>query len=161
MINFYSYYNRTGLDKEEYAPAIHALLNRGDVSIVSPIIHIIKKHPHYAFHYTKNAPIGRWHEAEPYIMKKPRYAYRYASEIIQGRWSEAETYIMTDPWYTYAYASAVIHGRWLEAESCIMKDPHAARYYAVFILHGRWMEAEPYIQTNEFWWETYCEDFKI
>jgi hypothetical protein len=93
MINFYSYYNRKGLDNEQYAELIRLLKNGWFTEEVLPIEHIIKRNSWCAYHYAKDVMKKRWIEAEPRIMKSPDYAYCYAASVIKGRWFEAEPYI--------------------------------------------------------------------
>jgi hypothetical protein len=111
----------------------------------------IMKDPAYAYHYAKNTICGRWPEAEPYIMKDPVHTYLYAHNIIHGRWTEAEPFIMKNPEYAYCYANNIINGRWPEAEPYIMKNPKYTYNYADNIIHGRWPEAEPYIMKDPVW----------
>lgn len=129
------YYNRYGLDKEEYAPLFDQLDEGEYTKELEPIAHIIKK--------------DSWH------------AYQYAYSIIRGRWIEAEPYIMKDSISAYSYALYVIRGRWEEAESVIIADPRSAWLYAWYILKSRWVEAEPYIKEDDYWWGQYCRHFKL
>ena len=61
--------------------------------------------------------------------KDPLWALDYADDVIVGRWPEAEPYIMRDPKLAYVYAKNVIGGRWPAAEPVIMKDPKCWEYY--------------------------------
>ena len=135
MINFYSFYNKTGLDNQHYDSLINQLRLGIFTSDLAPIESIIKKDSIYAYHYAKQVIRGRWFEAEPYIMKDSNSAYSYALYVIRGRWEEAEPVILTDP-----------RGAWL---------------YALYILKSRWIEAEPYIKEDGYWWGEYCRFFKI
>jgi hypothetical protein len=135
MINFYSFYSKIGLDKEEYAPLLDQLDEDEYTKELEPIAHILKR--------------DSW------------YAYRYAKDIIRGRWPEAEPYIIKDSWYAFMYAQYVIRGRWEEAESVIIKEPRGAWLYAWYILKSRWVEAEPYIKEDDYWWGQYCRHFKL
>jgi len=69
MINFYTFYNKSGLDKEEYKPLICDLLEYYFSKDLRSIEHIIKKDSQLAFAYAHHIIHGRWIEAEPYIMK--------------------------------------------------------------------------------------------
>ena len=133
MINFYSFYNKTGLDKEEYSPLIDKLNDMTGYDIytieLEPIKNIIKRIPEHAYWYARDVIKGRWREAEKYIIKDTRYAYFYAGRVIGGRWPEAEPYMMTDPHIAYRYATEVINGRWIEAEDIIMKSQYLWSVY--------------------------------
>ena len=94
MINFYRYYNRTGLDKEHYGPLIGQITSRSRYTIeVKPIEHLIKKSPLHARLYALRVINGRWSEAEPYIMQNAADALWYSMDVIKGRWPEAEPII--------------------------------------------------------------------
>jgi hypothetical protein len=71
MINFYTLYNNTGLDKDEYAPLIDQLNDMDYNKEMSIIEHIIKKNPKYAYRYANRCLKSRWIEAEPIIMLDP------------------------------------------------------------------------------------------
>jgi hypothetical protein len=110
MINFYRYYNKTGLDKEEYRPLIGKLTAHFGIfsesaytTELKPIESIIKKSPRCAFHYALFVIKGRWPEAEPYIMKNRWAATYYAADVIKDRWLEVEPYIMEDRYYWNCY----------------------------------------------------------
>jgi hypothetical protein len=135
MINFYEFYNKPGLDKEEYSPLLDTLLCGEYTKELEPIKHIIK------------------------IM--PEHAYQYAYKIIGARFIEAEPYIMKDPFYGLMYAQYVIRGRWIEAEPVIIKNTWHAWMYALYILKSRWIEAEQYIKLHDYWWGKYCRYFKL
>jgi hypothetical protein len=107
MINFYKFYNKTGLDKDEYRPLLAQLencTNAYDTSL-TPIEHIIKQSPIYSYWYARWSKQERWPEGEPAIMTSAFYAYRYAIDIINGRWPEAEPYIMEDQLVALNYAT--------------------------------------------------------
>ncbi len=98
MINFYRFYNKTGLDKQEYSLLIEKLLDEkytNEMSIIEPII---KKSPRHTYNYAIDIIKGRWPEAEPVIMTGLHCAYRYAIDIIKERWKEAEDIIIKDWW---------------------------------------------------------------
>jgi hypothetical protein len=135
MLNFYAFYNKTGLDNEAYKPLIEQLFYEDCENGLPSIEHIIKKDAVYAYIYCTTVLGRRWSEAEPYIMKKPCRAYRYARSIIKGRWVDAEPYIMKDPYYAY--------------------------WYARYILKDRWIEAEPFIKKHNHLWEYYCTEFNL
>jgi hypothetical protein len=99
MINFYDFYNNTGLDKEEYSPLIDQLMCGVYMKELEPIKHIIKKSPKYAYWYARSFFQDRWHEAEPIIMKNPHWAYNYAIDVIKERWIEAEPIIKNSFWW--------------------------------------------------------------
>ena len=103
MINFYRYYNRTGLDKEHYGPLIDKLMDHDYTNEMSSVEHIIKIHPYRAYMYVGHIIKDRWIEAEPYIMKDYYWAYFYSLNVIKGRWHEAEPYIMENKhmWTVY------------------------------------------------------------
>jgi hypothetical protein len=129
------YYNKNGLDKEEYSPLLDKLLCDEYTKELEPIKHIIKS--------------------------MPEHAYQYAYNIIRGRWTEAEPYIMVDPHMASLYAVDVVRGRWEAAEPAIIKNPRLAWLYALYILKSRWVEAEPYIKLHDYWWDKYCRYFKL
>lgn len=117
MINFYSYYNGNGLDKEEYDPFIRQLMGGGlefcslfdqlgnikQSHDLTPIEHIIKRDPWYAYSYARHVKRERWEEAEPIIKTHPTYAYFYAINILQRRWLEAESAIIQEEYYWMKY----------------------------------------------------------
>lgn len=165
MINFYTFYNKTGLDFEEYSPLIDKLKGMTAYDIytieLEPIKNIIKRIPKHAYWYSRDVIKGRWSEAEKYIITDTQWSYCYAWRVICGRWPEAEPYIMTDSSVAWRYTSDVIKGRWIEAEEYIMKNnPWNIIVYAVYALKHRWIEAEPYIMEEPFWSE-YCRYFEI
>jgi hypothetical protein len=135
MINFYKFYNKTGLDHKEYSNPIAQLLDCKYSSKLKPIEHIIKKNP--------------------------EYAYYYAKDVKQCRWLEAEPYIKPNEWYLYLYACDVVKVRWFEMEPCIKKDPALAYKYAVRVIKSRWSEAEPYIKQSTVFWAAYRRYFKL
>lgn len=94
MINFYDYYNNTGLDNQHYAPLIGQLIAYDYTNEMAPVEHIIKIHPYRAYMYARHIIRDRWLEAEPYIMKDFYWAYFYSLNVMGGRWLEAEPYIM-------------------------------------------------------------------
>ena len=112
MINFYKFYNQSGLDREEYKLGvghityipmlIHMVLpedvrgQRIRAVDLKPVLHILKKEVFQSYYYALYVLKGRFIEAEPYIMKSPYYAAMYARDIFKGRWVEAEFYIMKD-----------------------------------------------------------------
>lgn len=130
-----------------------------------PYLQEIRRDPDKAVAYAKLVLIGRWKQAEPFIMQTNN-VITYAKEILakdpdwpypSGRWPEAEPTIMKNPMTAMAYARDILakepdwpfpSGRWKEAEPYIMKDPDAAYHYAAFILDSTWPEAEPYIMKN-------------
>jgi hypothetical protein len=67
MINFYKFYNKTGLDKEHYTPLITRLMSGIYPGELRQISHIIIKQPNHSYWYAKNILKGRWKEAEQYI----------------------------------------------------------------------------------------------
>ena len=105
MINFYRYYNKTGLDKEHYGPLITRLMSGIYPGELMQISHIIIKQPNHSYWYAKNILKGRWKEAEPIMMKEPYYAYQYAKDIIKSRWVEAESVIKTDKFWWDCYCT--------------------------------------------------------
>jgi hypothetical protein len=135
MINFYLFYNKTGLDKEEYSLLLEQLMCDEYTKELEPIKHIIKR--------------------------MPEHAYQYTYKIIGARWLDAEPYIMTDPYFALMYALYVIRGRWCEVEPVIIKNPRLAWQYALYILKSRWIVAEPYIKKDNYWWVQYCRYFKL
>jgi hypothetical protein len=100
MINFYEFYNKTGLDGEEYAPLLDTLLCGEYTKELELIKHIIKIMPEHAYQYTYKIIGARWLEAEPYIMIDSSVALMYAQYVIRGRWIEAEDIIIKD-WWTW------------------------------------------------------------
>ena len=105
MINFYRYYNRTGLDKEHYGRLIELLHDHLYVKELEQIKPIIKSSPRHAYRYAMYVMWGRWIEAEPYIMKDPRSAANYATDVMKERWLEAEPIIKDSYWWDdYCYA---------------------------------------------------------
>lgn len=141
MINFYSYYNRKGLDNEQYAEQISKMMlscltwNPDAKNKLDPIKHI--------------------------ILKDAMYAYLYVTLVTHKRCPKAEPYIMQDPYRAYQYARDIIKGRWPEAEPVIMSTPSRAYVYAHHVLQVRWLEAEPLIMTDGYWWTRYCHLFGI
>jgi hypothetical protein len=131
MINFYKFYNKNGLDKEEYALLIEQMFRENYTNELKPIEHLIKKKSYHAYFYALKVLKCRWFEAEPYILKanNPGHAFFYASHIIKGRWVEAEPFIMKSSYYAYYYACDVIDGRWAEAEMFIKEDADWWRLY--------------------------------
>lgn len=93
MINFYSFYNKTGLDNQHYAPLIDQLLAEEFNKELEPIEHIIKTHSYYSYMYAKYVIKGRWISAEYIIMKDPWAAFSYAQHVMKERWLEAEPYM--------------------------------------------------------------------
>lgn len=159
MINFYGFYNKTGLDKEEYRDKIVRVKNF-KFDDAGSIAHIIKRTPLYAVGYTLG--IGkRWLEAEPYIMKDPVFALQYAQNFIKSRWIEAEPYIIKDAGSAYLYARGIIKGRWYDAEPLIMLDYWYALQYATDVIKKRWPEVEPFLSSNVVFWQLYCQEFGI
>lgn len=129
MMNFYSFYNRSDLDNNEYGHSLEIFddwwyKSGGQLqhSDIENILHIIKKSTECAFGYAKLVIQGRWKDAEPYIMKNPQYACWYVADIIKGRWIEAEPYIMKDPYHAYWYSINIIRGRWEIAEDVLKQD---------------------------------------
>jgi len=100
-------------------------------------------------------------EYEEMIKLSPKYIYWYIIDVIKGRWKEAEKIIIKDPKYIYWYAKNVIKGRWKEAEEIIIKNPKYIYWYAYHIIKNRWLEAELYIKRDNYWWEKYCDWFRI
>lgn len=136
MLNFYQYYNNTGLDHDEYRDPIEQWKKKSYTDDVGKIKHILKKNPYHAVWYARLVIKGRWYEAEPIIMKDPRRATQYVRYVLKlTRWLDAEPYIMKDPYYAYRYAYDVIQGRWHEAEQYMKQDPD--------------------------WWDAYTWQFKI
>jgi hypothetical protein len=132
MINFYRFYNKTGLDKQEYSLLIEKLLDEkytNEMSIIEPII---KKSPRHTYNYAKYIIRGRWIDGELGIMQSPSWAYLYALKVIKGRWPEAEPVIMTGLHWAYRYAIDIIKGRWKEAEDIILKSDYAKDYCREF-----------------------------
>ena len=129
MINFYSFYNKTGLDREEFKEPLTINWGMIERCKLDMILHIIKRDPELAWIYVSRIIRGRWIEGEAVIMKDPINAYCYAFTIIQGRWLEAEPYIMKDPWYALVYAKNVIKGRWKEAEPVILEHDFTRHHY--------------------------------
>ncbi len=72
MINFYRYYNKTGLDKEHYGPLITSLMVGIYPGELRQISHIIIKQPNHSYWYAKNILKERWPEAEQ-VIKKDEY----------------------------------------------------------------------------------------
>lgn len=107
MINFYSYYNSDGLDKEEYKPLMKTLSRWVYPAELKPIEHIIKQHPGHAYLYARHRLKSRWPEAEPIIMKSQYYAYQYAVHVVKNRWLEAEDIIRTDEFWWECYCSVL------------------------------------------------------
>jgi hypothetical protein len=104
MINFYRYYNRTGLDKEHYGPLIEQITPGYHYTIeLKPIEHLITKSPKYARLYALMVIKGRWPEAEPYIMQNAADTLWYAKDVIKGRWPEAEQVIKKDGYWWDEY----------------------------------------------------------
>jgi hypothetical protein len=99
MINFYSFYNKKGLDKEHYGQLIELLHDHLYVKELEQIKPIIKSSPRYAYRYALYVMGSRWEEAEPYIMKDPRAAANYATDVIKERWVGAEPIIKNSFWW--------------------------------------------------------------
>lgn len=157
MLNIYKYYDDyQSLDGiEKYKQKLISIGNMSDI-----------------LQFAKD--MGRFKDAEEYIMKDPHTAFLYARDVIKGRWEEAEPYIMTNPKWAYHYAYYILNGRWVEAEKYIMKEPYSAFSYAQNVLSkdtqwtkipdhkkGRWIEAEPYIKTSDVIWKMYKKHFGI
>jgi hypothetical protein len=134
MINFYEFYNKTGLDKEEYSLLIANLM--------------IKEYGHYEV-------------IEHIIKKSPEYSYWYANRCLNGRWLEAESCIMKNAYFSIWYAQDVLKSRWIDAEPGIMVVPWGGYLYACQVINDRWIEAEPYIKTHAPAWSAYCKRFEI
>lgn len=110
MMNLYKYYKgRLDEHHDVYRPLLTHLLSGWFLEQVdwTPILHIIKNDPYYAYKYARDVIKGGWSEAEQYIMKDPFAAYCYARDIIKGRWKEAEPYIMTDSLWWHAYRTEI------------------------------------------------------
>jgi hypothetical protein len=103
MINFYSFYSKIGLDKEEYAPLLDQLDEDEYTKELEPIAHILKRDSWYAYRYAQYVIRGRWEEAESVIIKGPRGAWLYAWYILKSRWVEAEPYIKEDDYWWGQY----------------------------------------------------------
>jgi hypothetical protein len=101
MLNFYEFYNKTGLDKEEYRDKIVRVKNF-KFDDAGSIAHIIKRTPLYAVGYTLG--IGkRWMEAEPLIMLDYWYALQYARDVIKKRWPEVGPFLSSNVVYGQLY----------------------------------------------------------
>jgi hypothetical protein len=118
MINFYNYYNKTGLDnEEEYSQLIEMLDINEYWDVLKPVEHIIKRNSAYAFRYARDVLKERWPEVEPVIMKSPRYSYCYARGVLKSRWIEAEPYIQRSPLWWGEYR------RWFNSSFNLDKGP--------------------------------------
>lgn len=163
MINFYKFYNKTGLNNEHYGPLLEYIPNLpyvpyeikmdgSDVALhtqTSQIEHIIKRDATLACLYA--TWMGkRWLEVEPLIMEWGGVANNYARDVLKCRWAdvgkpEAEEHIMKEAYWAYIYSVDVVKERWVEAEPYIMKNGYWAFAYANAVIKGRWPEAEPII----------------
>jgi hypothetical protein len=93
-------------------------------------------------------PLGRWEEAEPYILKDPNQAIEYFKEhrdqFPNNNWDELIQKIMSsnDPRAVVALATDVIKGRMPALESIILGDPNQAiSYFSSFrseFASGHW-----------------------
>jgi hypothetical protein len=77
MLNFYKFYNKVGLDKEEYGQLIEMLHINEYTSQITPIEHIIKRECPFAYRYARDVIKGRWYEVEPYIQRSPLWWSEY------------------------------------------------------------------------------------
>ena len=110
MFNFYEYYNKPCLDNHELYS--HQLENITDCIWVNiqytecdNILHIIKKHPTDAYHYSYWVDYSRWPDAEPYILKNIPIAILYAINVMLERWPELESIMEHDTifWHRERY----------------------------------------------------------
>lgn len=135
MINFYEYHKVKLDDYDLYAKSFIEFDNYiADLTLVTPseypvddldftpILHIIRRCPVFAYLYARGFKKGRWLECEPYMLKSAATALDYARWVMGSRWLEAEPYIMEDPFCACMYAKYVIRDRWLEAEEIIKTD---------------------------------------
>jgi hypothetical protein len=99
MMNFYEFYNKTGLDKEHYGVLIEKLKSHDYQDDYTDILHIIMKAPYYAYYYAQYVIGGRWEAAESHIKKSSTYSYYYAINIMKERWLEAEPMITVEFWW--------------------------------------------------------------
>ena len=98
--------------------------------------HKIAKDPKAAVEYAVNILMGRFPEAEPYILKNAKAAERYA-RLVRGKWPEAEDIIATDSWASYSYAVSVLKAPFPKGEDAILKDVENTHFYNEEILNGR------------------------
>jgi hypothetical protein len=131
MINFYNCYSKTGLDHEEYGPALDQLeqVEYDPAANIKCIEHLITRCARYSISYARFKLNGRFLAGEPVIMVHSYYARLYAKFVIKDRWPEAEPYILQDAADTYWYTRDVVGG-W-------------------------WPEAEPFFKSDDFWWKRY------
>lgn len=91
--------------------------------------------------------IGRWPEAEPYILMSEPLIFAYCTMVLKDRWQEGEDEMLriarTTSSHIYSatcltrYALEVVQGRWYEAEDFMKEEPgYWAEYRRRFIITG-------------------------
>ncbi len=95
------------------------------------------------------------------LAKYSKLAITYATHIINDRFPAGEQAIMSVPRNAVSYAEYIIKDEWPEAEPSILASGNVdvIGHYIFKVLDRRWPEAELILQQNDWYWNSYKEDY--